>query len=134
LIDEASAWLPGACFILRKPINKGNMSLESFTGFQRYPSLKNESCYNHVMSIPDSVELLRLLVSRLERLSVDSRWARRASGLRGNIIKVLEEADAGQVISSDRLDLLINRSFEILRKAAKEIPDIDEIVKKFGHV
>ena len=80
------------------------------------------------------LDLLRLLISRLERLSVDSRWARRASGLRGNIIKVLEEADTGQIIAPDRLDLLINRSFEILREAAKEIPDIDEIVKKFGHV
>ena len=37
------------------------------------------------------IELLRLLAERLERLSADSLWARRASGLRGNIIKVLEE-------------------------------------------
>jgi hypothetical protein len=79
------------------------------------------------------LELLRLLISRLERLSVDSRWARRASGLRGNIIKVLEEADTGHAIAPDRLELLINRSFEILHQAAREIPDIDEIVKKFGH-
>jgi hypothetical protein len=77
------------------------------------------------------LDLLRLLISRLERLSADSRWARRASGLRGNIIKVLEEADTGQIIAPERLDLLINRSFEILREAAKEIPDIDEIVKEF---
>jgi hypothetical protein len=73
------------------------------------------------------IELLRLLASRLERLSVDSRWARRASGLRGNIIKVLEEA-ARQTVSSERVDLLINRSFEILRAAAKEIPDIDSLL------
>ena len=42
------------------------------------------------------IELLRLLAERLERLSVDSLWARRASGLRGNIIKVLEESTNGQ--------------------------------------
>ena len=83
------------------------------------------------MSI-SQLDLLRLLISRLERLSVDSRWARRASGLRGNVIKVLEEADSGQAVSPDRLELLINRSFEILREAAKEIPDIDESVKKFN--
>ena len=41
------------------------------------------------------IELLRMLEKRLERLSADSLWARRASGLRGNIIKVLEEIDAG---------------------------------------
>ncbi len=78
------------------------------------------------------LDLLRLLISRLERLSVDSRWARRASGLRGNIVKVLEEAETGEV-EPERLDLLINRSFEILRNAAKEIPDIDGLVKKFDH-
>jgi hypothetical protein len=83
------------------------------------------------LSQASQLELLRLLISRLERLSVDSRWARRASGLRGNVIKVLEEADAGQTVSAERLELLINRSFEILREAAKEIPDIEEIVKKF---
>jgi len=78
------------------------------------------------------LDLLRLLVSRLERLSVDSRWARRASGLRGNIIKVLEEAEQGEVIAG-RIDLLIERSFEILKKAASEIPDIEELLRSSGH-
>ena len=77
------------------------------------------------MNDPRQIDLLRLLVTRLERLSVDSRWARRASGLRGNLLKVLDEADAGQVISPARLDLLIERAFEILRLAAREIPDLD---------
>ncbi len=77
------------------------------------------------------VELLRLLTSRLERLSVDSHWARRASGLRGNIVKVLEEADSGLEVSPERLDLLVNRSFEILRQAAREIPDIENLLKKY---
>ena len=45
------------------------------------------------------IELLRLLAERLERLSVDSLWARRASGLRGNIIKVLEEIDSDRKLS-----------------------------------
>lgn len=77
---------------------------------------------------PDRVELLRLLASRLERIPVDSRWARRASGLRGNIVKVLEEADQGEVDAS-RLDLLTDRSFEILRQAALEVPDIEALLK-----
>ena len=81
------------------------------------------------MSDPD-IELLRMLAERLERLSVDSLWARRASGLRGNIIKVLEEFDAGQDIEPARLSPLIQRAFEILRRAAQEIPDIEEIIKK----
>ena len=76
------------------------------------------------------VELLRMMADRLERLSVDSHWARRASGLRGNMIKVLEEIDAGQEVEAARLNPLIERAFEVLRHAAQEIPDIEEIIKK----
>ena len=75
-------------------------------------------------------ELLRMLAERLERLSADSLWARRASGLRGNIIKVLEEIDAGRDVTPERLSPLIQRAFEILKHAAQEIPDIQEIMKK----
>jgi hypothetical protein len=71
-------------------------------------------------------ELLRLLAGRLERLSVDSIWARRASGLRGSVIKALETVDKGQTVTAEHLDLLIERSFEILRNAAREIPDVEE--------
>ena len=76
------------------------------------------------------VELLRMMAERLERLSVDSHWARRASGLRGNMIKVLDEIGAGQEIEAARLNPLIERAFEVLRHAAQEIPDIEEILKK----
>jgi hypothetical protein len=79
---------------------------------------------------PRQLELLRLLAARLERLSVDSHWARRASGLRGNLIKVLEEADSGQEIPPARLDPLVERAFEILRLAAGEIPDLEALWKK----
>ena len=76
------------------------------------------------------IELLRMMSARLERLSVDSHWARRASGLRGNMIKVLEEIDAGQQAETARLNSLIERAFEVLRHAAQEIPDIEEIMNK----
>jgi hypothetical protein len=78
----------------------------------------------------DNIRLLRLLISRLERLSVDSHWARRANGLRGNIVKVLEEADSGQEISSERLELLTDAAFDILRRAAQDIPDLEELLKR----
>jgi hypothetical protein len=71
------------------------------------------------------VELLRLLVARLERLSADSRWAHRASGLRGNLLKVLEAIDSGGWVTAARLDLLIESAFDLLRKAAQEIPDLE---------
>ncbi len=79
---------------------------------------------------PDQTQLLRLLMARLERLSVDSHWARRASGLRGNIVKVLDEADSGQEVSPARLELLTEAAFDILRKAAQDIPDLEDLLKR----
>jgi len=79
---------------------------------------------------PDHIQLLRLLITRLERLSVDSHWARRANGLRGNIVKILEEADSGMDVSVDRLELLTNAAFDILRRAAQDIPDLEELLKR----
>jgi hypothetical protein len=76
------------------------------------------------------IDLLRLLATRLERLSVDSHWVRHASGLRGNIIKLIEQADTGEPISARRLDLLTNTAFDILRQAAEDIPDLENQNKK----
>ena len=80
----------------------------------------------------NQIELLRLLVTRLERLSVDSHWARRASGLRGNIIKVLEEAESDEGINADRLDLLTGTAFDLLKRAARDIPDIEAFLEKYN--
>jgi hypothetical protein len=82
------------------------------------------------MAETSHLQLLRLLITRLERLSVDSHWARRANGLRGNIVKILEEADSGQEVSADRLELLTNAAFDILRRAAQDIPDLEELLKR----
>jgi hypothetical protein len=79
---------------------------------------------------PKQLQLLRLLITRLERLSVDSHWARRANGLRGNIVKVLEEAESGQEVASTRVDLLTDAAFDILRRAAHDIPDLEELLKR----
>jgi hypothetical protein len=76
------------------------------------------------------IDLLRLLASRLERLSVDSHWARRASGLRGNIIKIIEQVEEGEYIPKTRLDLLTDTAFDILRRAAQDIPDVEKSYKK----
>lgn len=72
-------------------------------------------------------ELLRLLVGRLERLSVDSRWARRASGLRGNLLKIIEILEEGGKVPPARLEALIEQAFEVLRRSAQEIPDREAI-------
>jgi hypothetical protein len=69
-------------------------------------------------------------MARLERLSADSHWARRASGLRGNIVKVLDEADSGHEVSQARLELLTEAAFDILRRAAQDIPDLEDLLKR----
>lgn len=71
------------------------------------------------------MDLVRLLAARLERLSVDSIWARRASGLRRSLVKAVEAADANSPLPPEQLDMLIEHSFDILRKAAREIPDAE---------
>lgn len=66
----------------------------------------------------------RLLVDRLERLSADSVWAHRASGVRAALHKSLARLDEYQ--EPDELDVLIDLGFDILEKAAQEVPDPDE--------
>ena len=71
----------------------------------------------------DRLALLQLLAARLERLSADSLWARRASGARGSVLKALEASDQGQPPPPDQLDRLIDQAFLLLQRAAREIPD-----------
>jgi hypothetical protein len=72
--------------------------------------------------------LLELLITRLERLSADSTWAHRASGLRGSLLRYQEKATkspGSDIILTaqemDRLERLMQAGFSILEKAALEI-------------
>ncbi len=70
------------------------------------------------------IELAKLLSARLERLSADSTWARRASGLRGSLLKAIEEVENSQddpVQARLHLERLMRRGFEILENAAREL-------------
>ena len=76
----------------------------------------------------DRHALALLLISRLERLSADSYWAHQASGLRGSLLRGLEEkraggpgGDASLSGEGERLAGLIERGFEVLEKAARAI-------------
>lgn len=75
----------------------------------------------------NQIKLLKMMADRLERLNVDSKWARRASGTRGSVIRVLDQIQMGKRPSRDEVDLLINRSMDILSEAAKNIPDTDTL-------
>lgn len=68
-----------------------------------------------------------MMADRLERLNVDSKWARRASGTRGGVIKALEKSQQGDMPSQEVIDSLITKSMDILSKAARDIPDADSL-------
>jgi hypothetical protein len=74
--------------------------------------------------------LLQLLAARLERLSADSLWARRASGARGSVLKALEVAEQGEPPRPEQLDNLIEQAFVLLERAAREIPDLEEYKRR----
>ncbi len=67
---------------------------------------------------------IKVLLDRLERLSADSIYAHKASGIRGGILRY---ADAGNEnrkdLSDPNLIKLIEQGYRILNRAAKEIPE-----------
>jgi len=72
--------------------------------------------------------LARQLLARLERLSADSYWAHRASGLRGSLLKCVEQIETAReknrAVEGEmwkKADNLILRGFWILENAAREI-------------
>ncbi len=67
-----------------------------------------------------NTELLRLILARLERVSVDSYWAHRASGVRGSLLRALERLEAGQPVNSQQLKAVLDQGFAILERAARE--------------
>jgi hypothetical protein len=81
-----------------------------------------------------SVDLARQLISRLERLSVDSAWAHQASGVKGSLLRRLEQIEVGDEKRNfekpgddelGSLDQLIKVGFDILNQAAAEIKAIE---------
>jgi len=72
------------------------------------------------MQPSNQIQLVRLLLARLERVSVDSYWAHRASGVRGGMLRALEKVEAGQAVDESALKRLMDKGFQILEQAALE--------------
>jgi hypothetical protein len=64
--------------------------------------------------------LIRLLLARLERISADSVWAHRASGVRGALFKALEILEGGGTIPEYKMKALMTTGFQILEKVMNE--------------
>ena len=65
--------------------------------------------------------LIKRLVDRLERLSADSTYAHRVSGLRGSLLQYVERIEAGSTVDITELDDLVEEGFTLLKAAAEEI-------------
>lgn len=61
-----------------------------------------------------------MLLPRLERISVDSYWAHRASGVRGALTKILEQLETGEAVDPAVVRANLSIGFEILQEAAEE--------------
>ena len=61
-----------------------------------------------------------MLTERLERISVDSVWAHRASGVRGSLLRLLDEGEKGVQPDPKTLSLVVTRALYILTQAAKQ--------------
>jgi hypothetical protein len=68
------------------------------------------------MSEPGS--LIHLLLARLERISADSPLAHRASGVRGALLRSLDDADLDSRRSNDDLKRSVDAALDILGRAA----------------
>ena len=65
-------------------------------------------------------KLIAMLLDRLERISVDSIWAHRASGIRGSLLRAQEQIQDDRSVDPHALRALIATAFQILRQAATE--------------
>jgi hypothetical protein len=61
-----------------------------------------------------------LPLERLERISVDSIWAHQASGVRGSLLKMVQQQEHSQQAEQPDMMRLVAYGFEILEKAARE--------------
>ncbi len=72
------------------------------------------------MESPETIQLLQMLLARLERVSVDSYWAHRASGVRGSLLRAVQALEAGEAVNPLAVQQVVEQGFRILERAAKE--------------
>jgi hypothetical protein len=69
----------------------------------------------------DLIQILQFLLARLERISADSVVAHRASGVRGAMLRALDDYERGHSPSDVQLKRLADAGYILLKKAAREI-------------
>ncbi len=72
------------------------------------------------MSNPQAdLQLIRMLADRLERISADSVWAHRASGVRGALLRMLDQLQSGDIPDANSFSHVVTIALNILSHAAK---------------
>jgi len=66
------------------------------------------------------LRLIRMLADRLERISTDSVWAHRASGIRGSLLRLQDEGEKGVPPDPKMVSLVVTAALHILTQAAKQ--------------
>lgn len=66
------------------------------------------------------LQVTNMLVERLEYIPADSIWAHRASGLRGSLLKIIENLETHEGVDLQELEMVLTQGFRILEEAAKE--------------
>jgi hypothetical protein len=71
------------------------------------------------MNWEKKLKQVELLVNRLDRLSSDSIWAHRASGIRGSLLEVKDQLASRNWAVSEELDNILDQGYFVLGQAAK---------------
>ena len=70
--------------------------------------------------IEEPLRTLRFLLARLERISADSVTAHRASGIRGGMLRVIDQLEKQEQVPEYVMKRLIERGYLLLQRAAEE--------------
>jgi hypothetical protein len=91
------------------------------SGSNQYVADSTSGWGTHLFNMDkENLELVQMLLARLERISADSYWAHRASGVRGSLLKILDRSERRLPIQKVELKRMMILGFFILEKAAKE--------------
>ena len=68
----------------------------------------------------NDIQVTSMLIERLEHIPTDSIWAHRASGIRGQLLRILEQMEAGQSVNLQTIQHACQSAYFILNNAARE--------------
>jgi len=68
----------------------------------------------------EPLRTLRMLLARLERISADSVTAHRASGVRGAMLRAIDQLEKRERVPDYEVKRLLESGYLLLQRAAKE--------------